>query len=164
MTTFYTFQIRVIKNQIAACLREIAKGVKYFIDSLVVLEGQLEKLEAKVKMLKINWWGKDHPTALPKSFTGVIVFRLRGVGSVLGFKMPYELKDEIKDFVNARGGTWDGLTKTWWVKASKPQEIGSILTAARNDFSNLIPQLDLAVDPEMGSAVISGFEKWVEKQ
>ena len=47
MATSYTFQIRVIKNQIAACLREIAKGVKSFVDHLVVLEGQLEKLEVK---------------------------------------------------------------------------------------------------------------------
>lgn len=164
MTTSYTLQIRVIKNQISACLRAIANGVKSFVDRLVVLEGQLEKLEAKVKMLKINWWGKDHPTALPLSFTGVIIFRLRGVGSVLGFKMPYDLKDEIKAFVNKRGGTWDGVTRTWWVKASKPQEIGNILTAIRNEFSELIPQLDLAVDPEMGEAVIAGFEKWVEKQ
>jgi hypothetical protein len=56
MATSYTFQIRVIKNQIAACLREIAKGVKYFVDSLVVLEDQLEKLEVKQerKVMKVQ--------------------------------------------------------------------------------------------------------------
>jgi hypothetical protein len=48
MTTSYTFQIHVIKNQIEACLRAIANGVKSFVDRLVVLESQLEKLEGKV--------------------------------------------------------------------------------------------------------------------
>lgn len=45
MTATLSFKIRTIKNQIAACLREIARGVKSFIDRLVVLEGHLDKLE-----------------------------------------------------------------------------------------------------------------------
>ena len=48
MTTTLSYKIRVVKNQIRACLREIAKGVKYFIDSLIILEGKLEKLESKM--------------------------------------------------------------------------------------------------------------------
>ena len=52
MTTTLSFQIRVIKNQIAACLREIERGVKWFIDRLIVLEGQLDKLVAKTKECK----------------------------------------------------------------------------------------------------------------
>jgi hypothetical protein len=47
MATSYTFQIRTVKNQIQACLRAIANGVKSFVDRLVVLEGKLEKLEVK---------------------------------------------------------------------------------------------------------------------
>ena len=51
MTTTLSFQIRVIKNQIAACLREIERGVKWFIDRLVLLEGELEKLlQTRVKL------------------------------------------------------------------------------------------------------------------
>lgn len=42
MTITTSFQIRTIKNQIAACLREIERGVKSFVDRLVVLEGALE--------------------------------------------------------------------------------------------------------------------------
>ena len=51
MTATLSFKIRTIKNQIAACLREIARGVKSFIDRLVVLEGELDKLE-KVKQME----------------------------------------------------------------------------------------------------------------
>ena len=54
MATSYTFQIRVIKNQITACLREIAKGVKSFVDRLIVLEGQLEKLLVKQEAKKVK--------------------------------------------------------------------------------------------------------------
>ena len=54
MTTTLSFKIRVIKNQIAACLREIARGVKYFIDSLVVLEDQLENLLANQEVKKVE--------------------------------------------------------------------------------------------------------------
>ena len=49
MATTLSFQIRVIKNQIAACLREIERGVKHYVDSLVVLETQLEKLESRME-------------------------------------------------------------------------------------------------------------------
>jgi len=52
MTTTLSFQIRTVKNQIAACLREIERGVKWFIDRLVILEGKLEKLVAKTKECK----------------------------------------------------------------------------------------------------------------
>ena len=52
MATTLSFQIRVIKNQIAACLREIARGVKSFIDRLVVLEGRLEELKEKQQETK----------------------------------------------------------------------------------------------------------------
>jgi hypothetical protein len=45
MTATLSFKIRTIKNQIAACLREIARGVKSFIDRLVVLESKLDDLE-----------------------------------------------------------------------------------------------------------------------
>ncbi len=48
MTTTLSYKIRVLKNQIAACLREIARGVKSFVDSLVILEGKLENLENKM--------------------------------------------------------------------------------------------------------------------
>ncbi|MFM7366532.1 MAG: hypothetical protein ACKO2Z_01765, partial [Sphaerospermopsis kisseleviana] len=44
MTTTLCFKIRVMKNQITACLREISKGVKSFVDKLIILEGQLERL------------------------------------------------------------------------------------------------------------------------
>lgn len=47
MATTLSFQIRVIKNQIQACLREIARGVKHYVDSLVVLEGKLEDLKQR---------------------------------------------------------------------------------------------------------------------
>jgi len=47
MATTFSFQIRVIKNQIQACLREIKRGVKAYIDTLVTLEGKLEELEMK---------------------------------------------------------------------------------------------------------------------
>jgi len=55
MTTTLSFQIRVIKNQIQACLREIQRGVKQFVDRLIVLEDKLEKLEAQiVKKVKLS--------------------------------------------------------------------------------------------------------------
>lgn len=47
MTATLSFKIRTIKNQIAACLREIAKGAKSFVDRLVVLEGKLDELKVK---------------------------------------------------------------------------------------------------------------------
>ena len=54
MATSHTFQIRVIKNQTQACLREIANGVKSFVDRLVVLEAQLEKLLKKQEIKKVE--------------------------------------------------------------------------------------------------------------
>lgn len=54
MTTTLSFQIRVIKNQIQACLREIQRGVKLFVDRLIILEDKLEKLETEVKTVKLS--------------------------------------------------------------------------------------------------------------
>lgn len=47
MKTPILFKIRCLKNQIAACLREISKGVKKYILNLCDLEQQLEKAEEK---------------------------------------------------------------------------------------------------------------------
>lgn len=47
MTTTLSFQIRTVKNQIAACLREIERGVKWFILQLIDLEEKLEALTAQ---------------------------------------------------------------------------------------------------------------------
>ena len=52
MTATLSFKIRTIKNQIAACLREISRGVKSFIDRLVVLESKLDDLEKAKQMEK----------------------------------------------------------------------------------------------------------------
>ena len=46
MKTPVLFKIKCLKNQVAACLREIAKGVKKYVLDLCDLEQQLEKLEA----------------------------------------------------------------------------------------------------------------------
>lgn len=54
MATIYTFQIRVIQNQIQACLRAIANGVKSFVDRLIILEAQLENLLAKQEVKKVE--------------------------------------------------------------------------------------------------------------
>ena len=55
MTTTLSFQIRTVKNQIQACLREIQRGVRSFVDRLVILEDKLEKLEAQtVKKVKLS--------------------------------------------------------------------------------------------------------------
>ena len=50
MATTLSFQIRTVKNQIAACLREIQRGVRQFVDRLIILEDKLEKLETEVTM------------------------------------------------------------------------------------------------------------------
>lgn len=47
MTTTLSFKIRSIKNQIAACLREIEKGVKWFVVQLIDLEEKLEAAMSK---------------------------------------------------------------------------------------------------------------------
>lgn len=47
MKTPILFKIRCLKNQIAACLREISRGVKKYILNLCDLEQQLEKAEEK---------------------------------------------------------------------------------------------------------------------
>lgn len=44
MATTLSFQIRTVKNQIAACLREIERGVKWFILQLIDLEEKLQTL------------------------------------------------------------------------------------------------------------------------
>lgn len=44
MTTTISFKIRSVKHQIAACLREIERGVKWFILQLIDLEEKLEAL------------------------------------------------------------------------------------------------------------------------
>ncbi len=55
MTTTLSFQIRTVKNQIQACLREIQRGVKLFVDRLIILEDKLEKLEMQtVKKVKLS--------------------------------------------------------------------------------------------------------------
>ncbi len=46
MKTPVLFKIKCLKNQIGACLREIAKGVKKYILDLCDLEQQLEKAKA----------------------------------------------------------------------------------------------------------------------
>ena len=51
MKTPILFKIRCIKNQIAACLRELGKGVKKYALDLFDLECQLEKLEAGMSQL-----------------------------------------------------------------------------------------------------------------
>ena len=55
MTTTLSFQIRTLRNQIQACLREIRRGVKLFVDRLIILEDKLEKLEMQtVKKVKLS--------------------------------------------------------------------------------------------------------------
>ncbi|MFM6151393.1 MAG: hypothetical protein ACKPE3_00075 [Sphaerospermopsis kisseleviana] len=54
MTTTLCFKIRVIKNQITACLREIAKGVKSFVDRLILLENQMEILLSEQEAEKVE--------------------------------------------------------------------------------------------------------------
>lgn len=44
MATTISFKIRTVKNQIAACLREIERGVKWFILQLIDLEEKLQTL------------------------------------------------------------------------------------------------------------------------
>ena len=48
MTTTLSFKIRTVKHQIAACLREIERGVKWFILQLIDLEEKLEALTAQL--------------------------------------------------------------------------------------------------------------------
>lgn len=48
MATTISFKIRTVKNQIAACLREIERGVKWFILQLIDLEEKLEALTAQL--------------------------------------------------------------------------------------------------------------------
>ena len=52
MVSTNTFKIRTLKNQIAACLRAIASGLKSFIDRLVILEDKLEKLQQPTVITK----------------------------------------------------------------------------------------------------------------
>jgi len=42
------FQIRTIKHQIKATFKLIANGIKSYIDQLVILEGDLERLETSL--------------------------------------------------------------------------------------------------------------------
>ena len=52
------FQIRTIKHQIKATLKLIADGIKSYIDQLIVLEGNLEKLNQQLN--------KETKTSTPK--------------------------------------------------------------------------------------------------
>ena len=43
-----TFKILILNKQIGACLREIYRGIKSYIDRLVILEDELEKLNEQL--------------------------------------------------------------------------------------------------------------------
>lgn len=47
-----SFRIRVLRTKMAACLREVARGVLSYLDRLVCLEGELESLETKPQATK----------------------------------------------------------------------------------------------------------------
>lgn len=47
MTATFSFKIRTLKHQIQCCLEAVKKGMRSFVDRLIVLEGQLEDLLKK---------------------------------------------------------------------------------------------------------------------
>lgn len=96
MTTTLSFKIRTIKNQIAACLREIARGVKYFIDSLVILEGKLEKLESKMN--------NQVDEVLAKFAANVV--RGSGLSAKNGYRKQKETRADMNEILRQNGFRW----------------------------------------------------------
>lgn len=72
MTTTLSFQIRTVKNQIAACLREIERGVKWFVLQLIDLE---EKLQLLTQQLTTT------TTKKPMNTTQQIIERMISIGA-----------------------------------------------------------------------------------
>lgn len=65
----FSFQIRVLKTKMAACLREIQRGVISYLDTLTCLEGQLEKLEQRKSMKVQTKTGSESHTTNWRSAT-----------------------------------------------------------------------------------------------
>jgi hypothetical protein len=162
MATSYTFQIRVIKNQIAACLREIAKGVKSFVDRLVVLEGQLEKLVAKQEVKKVEKFielstyrsagvnaylveeGKDHTHNMyGKPINEENQQRAyRSKSHTVKVRID-NLSDGIYRFVEAGGSTGKKVVKGWLkiVGGEILEESDNLATLIVGEDSNNLPEL-----------------------
>jgi hypothetical protein len=96
MTTTLSFEIRTIKNQIAACLREIARGVKSFVDSLVILEGKLEKLEKSM----IN----QVDGVLAKFAANVV--RGSSLSAKNGYRKQKEARSDMNEILRQNGFRW----------------------------------------------------------
>lgn len=95
MTTTLSYKIRVLKNQIAACLREIARGVRSFIDSLVILEGKLEKLEKSM----IN-----QADVLAKFAANVV--RGSALSAKNGYRKQKEARADMNEVLRQNGFKW----------------------------------------------------------
>lgn len=52
MTATLSFKIRTIKHQIQVCMEAVKKGARSFVDRLIILEHQLEKLMTTVQQQK----------------------------------------------------------------------------------------------------------------
>lgn len=95
MTTTLSFKIRTIKNQIAACLREIARGVKYFIDSLIILESKLEKLEKSMN---------NQAEVLAKFAANTV--RGSGLSAKNGYRKQKETRADMNEILRQNGFKW----------------------------------------------------------
>lgn len=95
MTTTLSFKIRTIKNQIAACLREIARGVKSFVDSLVILEGKLEKLEISMN---------NQADVLAKFAANVV--RGSALSAKNGYRKQKEARSDMNEILRQNNFKW----------------------------------------------------------
>jgi hypothetical protein len=109
--SFQSFQVRTLKNQIAACLRLIALHVKSAILKLVDLEA---KLEAAMSEQILNYNFSDSPE-YKKARENLENY----YNSLLETKSP-------RDFTEAELSEYDrleGLVKYWGEKVHSPQFI-----------------------------------------
>lgn len=158
MTATLSFKIRTIKNQIAACLREIARGAKSFVDRLVVLEGKLDELKVKQveKYIELSTYrsagvnaylveeGKDHTHNMygtpidEENQQRAYRFKSHTVRVRID-----NLSDGIYRFVEAGGSTGKKVIKGWLKIVS-----GEIIEESDN-LASLIVGDDAASLPEL---------------
>ncbi len=105
------FQIRTIKHQIKATLKLIADGIKSYIDQLVILEGNLEKLKEQLN--------KETKTSTNTGDKIITTMRIEYKGMILGKHciningncFYYDYNIEKYNALNFREDTEEGMSK-----------------------------------------------------
>ncbi|MFM6224410.1 MAG: hypothetical protein ACKPDM_29320 [Dolichospermum sp.] len=122
----------------------------------------------KLQKIPMIWAGTQYSAFLPKNFVGVIIYELPKVGVVVGFRLPFDLKDEIKNFVINFNGSFDGITSLWYAKPASQglRECGKVINHFRTHpvFSQRFDVIEVAIESDMPQDWINNIRKWVKPQ